>query len=242
MASVVPAIPAFVPHSRFSRMRERMLAAMTAWSRAEGDGDADFEVGGAAILVASVAAVLIFRPGRAAQVGAGMAAHNVCSATFVAGLDPQATFKELVQPIIGSTLGGLASYRVDRAHRSVEATFAGLFHAKADFTPGYGCRLEFADTPPPPAARALLPAPADDGFAPAGQVTSTDPTITAAIDRVFDEHAGEPIKDVKAVVIVKNGHVIAERYAPGFDTNTPLLSYSVAKSFTNALLGILVRQ
>jgi CubicO group peptidase (beta-lactamase class C family) len=195
-----------------------------------------------ATLVAVLAAVELPRLASASQVAAGMAAHNLCSATYVAGLDPEATFQELVKPIIGHPLDRLASYRVDRASHSVEATFAGLFHARADFTPGYGCRLEFADTPPAPAPRALLSAAVDDGFAPAAPVTSNDPLINAALDREFDERAGTPIKDVKAVVIVKNGHVIAERYASGYGVGTPLLSYSVAKSFTNALLGILVKQ
>lgn len=197
---------------------------------------------GVLILVAVVALIAIYRPGRAALVGAGMAAHNLCSATFVAGLDPEVTLQELVRPIVGAPLDRFMRYRVDRADQSVEATFLGVFHARAHFTPGYGCRLEFADTPPAPAARALLPAEVSDGFAPALPVTSNDPQINAALDRVFDERPGEPIKDVKAVVIVKDDHVIAERYAPGFGVDTPLLSYSVAKSFTNALLGVLVRQ
>jgi CubicO group peptidase (beta-lactamase class C family) len=42
-------------------------------------------------------------------------------------------------------------------------------------------------------------------------------------------------------VVVKDGQVVAERYAPGFDIDTPLISYSVAKSFTNAFLAVLVR-
>ncbi|GGA01209.1 serine hydrolase domain-containing protein [Dyella caseinilytica] len=199
-------------------------------------------VTGVGLLVVVVAFIAIRRPGRAALVGAGMAAHNLCSATFVAGLDPDATLQELVRPVIGEPLGRFVHYRIDRADQSVETTFLGVFHAHAHFTPGYGCRMVFADTPPAPAPRALLPAEVSDGFAPAGPVMSTDPSLNTALDHVFDEHPGEPIKDVKAVVIVKNGHVIAERYAPGFGVNTPLLSYSVAKSFTNALLGVLVRQ
>jgi hypothetical protein len=31
-----------------------------------------------------------------------MAAHNLCSAAFVAKLDPQMTFRELVQPQLGA--------------------------------------------------------------------------------------------------------------------------------------------
>ncbi|GAB2577961.1 serine hydrolase [Dyella jejuensis] len=194
------------------------------------------------VLVALVSALAIYRPDRAGRVGAGMAAHNLCSAVFVAGLDPDATLKQLVQPIIGAPLGQFVHYRVDRAERSVETSFLGIFHARADFTPGYGCRLAYAHTPPAPPPRPLLPAPVLDGFAPAAAVISRDPAINAALNQVFDEHAGQPIKDVKAVVVVKNGRVIAERYAQGFGVDTPLLSYSAAKSFTNALLSILVRQ
>ena len=197
---------------------------------------------GAAALIGVVAVAVICRPDRAAQVAAGMAAHNLCSATFVAGLDPETTFNELVRPIIGKHLGRLVRYRVDGVNRRVETTFAGIFHATADFTPGYGCRLEYANSAPTLQPRALLPEPVADDFAPAGPVVSNDPIIIAGLNRVFDEQAGQPIKDVKAIVVVKNGHVIAERYAPGFGVQTPLLSYSVAKSFTNALLGILVRQ
>lgn len=196
----------------------------------------------ALVLLVVIALVVIYRPDKAAVVGAGMAAHNLCSATFVAGLDPEASLKELVQPIIGSPLGNFVRYRVDRVNRSVDTTFLGIFHAHADFTPGYGCRLTFAGSPPLPSPRPLLPVTVSDGFAPADPVTTTDPSIVAGLDQVFDEHAGQPIKRVKAVVVVKDDRVIAERYAPGFDVNTPLLSYSAAKSFTNALLGILVRQ
>jgi hypothetical protein len=42
-------------------------------------------------------------------------------------------------------------------------------------------------------------------------------------------------------LVAKEGRVVAERYAQGFDIQTPLLSYSLAKSFTTALVGVLVR-
>lgn len=197
---------------------------------------------GASLLIVLATAWVIFRPDRAARVGAGVAAHNLCSAVFVAGLDPEATMNELVKPIVGHPFDNWLRYRVDRASHSVETSMASIFHARADFTPGYGCRLQFAHTPPAPAPRSILPATVQDGFAPPEPVTSGDAAINTALDQVFNEHAGQSTKDVKAVVIVKDGRVIVERYAPGFGVDTPLLSYSVAKSFTNALLGILVRE
>jgi CubicO group peptidase (beta-lactamase class C family) len=192
-------------------------------------------------LVIAAAALLLLRPDRAAQVGAGLTAHNLCSAVFVAGLDPDATYRELVQPMLG-VAARWASYRIDHAGQSVTASLAGLGHSRAHFTQGYGCRLEYPRSLSPPAPRPILPGPAPDAFAPAGQVVSTDAVIAAAIAQAFTEHAEKPSKHVKAVVIVKDGHVVAERYAPGFTLDTPLLSYSVAKSFTNAILGVLVRQ
>jgi CubicO group peptidase (beta-lactamase class C family) len=47
---------------------------------------------------------------------------------------------------------------------------------------------------------------------------------------------------VKAIVVVHHGHIIAERYAPGFGPDTRMLSWSTAKSVINALTGILVRK
>jgi hypothetical protein len=196
----------------------------------------------AALVLILLSAASWFRPDRAARVVAGLAAHNLCSAVFVAGLDADDIKREQIQAILGPRATRLISYRIDRPHSRLDATFAGLAHAAAEYTPGYGCRLVYPQNlPAPPGRTALAALPADD-FAPPNPVAATDPSIAAALDRVFAESAEQPVKNVKAVVVVKDGRVIAERYAPGYGVETPLLSYSVAKSFTNALLGILVRQ
>jgi CubicO group peptidase (beta-lactamase class C family) len=41
----------------------------------------------------------------------------------------------------------------------------------------------------------------------------------------------------RAVLIVQHGRIVFERYAPGFDQNTRLISWSMAKSFTQAFVG-----
>ena len=191
-------------------------------------------------LAAAAGAAIAFSPRIAAEVAAGLEAHSVCSAVFVQGVDGEATHREMVRLLTGPA-GALLRHEVDRTARGVDASFAGLAHARADFTPGYGCRLRnAANTPLPPAAPVSPPAP--DNFAPSHEVTTKDPTLAAAIDRVFAERPGGRPKQVKAVVVVKDGHVVAERYGPGFGVETPLISYSVAKSFTNAFLAVLVRQ
>ena len=73
-------------------------------------------------------------------------------------------------------------------------------------------------------------------------VAPQSPKLEAALDRVFAETAQPPYRRVKAIVILHDGKLVAERYAPGYNADTPILGYSLAKSVTNALIGILVRQ
>ena len=44
------------------------------------------------------------------------------------------------------------------------------------------------------------------------------------------------------MVVVHNGEIVAERYAAGFDQQTPQLGWSLAKGITNALVGIAIGQ
>jgi CubicO group peptidase (beta-lactamase class C family) len=196
----------------------------------------------ALLIAAGIIGSFYWRPDRALETASGITAHNVCSATFIAGLDAKATADELVKPMLPGFVRGLLRYHVDPTLKTVDASVAGFKPMRAAFTPGYGCRLILDaryQEPMPPVARAASPA---DSFAPATQVTTEDPQINAALTQEFTEQPAQRARYVKAIVIVKDGHVVAERYAPGFTLDSPLLSYSVAKSFTNALLGILVRQ
>src|SRR3978361_643465 len=43
------------------------------------------------------------------------------------------------------------------------------------------------------------------------------------------------------MVVVRDGSVIAERYADGIGVDTPLLGFSMTKSVVNALIGILTQ-
>jgi CubicO group peptidase (beta-lactamase class C family) len=192
----------------------------------------------ACLALAAIAAAL-GPVGSALRIGAGTAAHNLCSSTFVSGLPERQTQDQLVGLLLGPARH-LLRVRVDHDDRSAEAWL--LFgHARAEFTPGYGCRLALGPAtaleplPPPPSAP-------DDGFAPPTLVQPANPALAQALDRLFATAPDEVPRQVKAVVIVKDGHVVAERYADGFGIDTPVMSFSVAKSVTNALLGILTRQ
>jgi CubicO group peptidase (beta-lactamase class C family) len=62
-----------------------------------------------------------------------------------------------------------------------------------------------------------------------------DNTLQRELNASDDRHT-------KAIVVVYNGQLIAERYAAGYDKNTLMPGWSVAKSITGALTGILVKE
>ncbi len=78
-----------------------------------------------AILVAMVAAAAIFRPDRAIRVATGYVAHNVCSKSFVSGLDPQTVFAEATDRAGIRRLSWGLRYRLDRTAQTVDASLAG---------------------------------------------------------------------------------------------------------------------
>jgi CubicO group peptidase (beta-lactamase class C family) len=193
-----------------------------------------------AVLLGLLVALLLMRPDRALRTAAGLTAHNLCAAAFTQGVDVDATFREFVHPM-ASVAAPFLHYHVDRSAQAVTASVLGFFSMRAVFTEGFGCRLVMDPRYRSPAPLAKAPHSAPDDFAPPSVAPTADAGVEATIDHLFTEPPGHH-RLVKALVIVKDGRVVAERYAPGFGVDTPLLSYSVAKSFTNAFFGILVRQ
>lgn len=53
---------------------------------------------------------------------------------------------------------------------------------------------------------------------------------------------GEDLGETHALVVVRNGEVVLERYADGVGADTPLKSWSMAKSMLHAAVGLLVSQ
>ncbi|MCR9104164.1 MAG: beta-lactamase family protein [Gammaproteobacteria bacterium] len=63
---------------------------------------------------------------------------------------------------------------------------------------------------------------------------------SAVLESAFD-YAFRSEKFTQGVVIIRNGLLVAERYADERDANSYATSWSAAKSFTSALIGIAVR-
>lgn len=66
--------------------------------------------------------------------------------------------------------------------------------------------------------------------------------LAEVIEKAFQEPFPDKKVNTRAIVVIKNGKLLAEQYAPGFDENTPQMGWSMTKSVTNALIGILVKR
>ncbi|WP_315777317.1 MULTISPECIES: serine hydrolase [unclassified Bradyrhizobium] len=195
-----------------------------------------------------VAGWLTYRPDRALRVATSAVAEMICAKTYVSGLDPQTVFAETMERPGLRRLRAVMRYRVEPDMRLVEASLLGLHATRASFHDGLGCVTLQGQKPPylphtdVAVLRAAGPAPALPDFAENTAVEPSDPALKAALDHAFEEPANPPFRRTKAVVVVKDGHLIAERYAPSIGVDTPLVGFSMTKTVTNALLGILTRQ
>jgi len=66
------------------------------------------------------------------------------------------------------------------------------------------------------------------------------PTTEELLDQAFVGQPTELLAETHAVLAVQHGEVVAERYAEGVDADTTLISWSMAKSITQALVGFAV--
>jgi CubicO group peptidase (beta-lactamase class C family) len=195
--------------------------------------------------IGAATAVLMGSPARVVGVPVHFTSHQLCSAVFVAGLDPTVFYNEAIKPKLGP-VGALLRYDVDRQRQEVRVNLAGIVHSRAVYDGSFGCRVQHAerevrfsggecrDREP----RAVSPS----SIAGPGIVAPINHGLSEALDHAFAESESGPRRFTKAVVVLHRGRVIGERYASGVTPATPLIGWSMTKSVTNALLGILVRE
>jgi len=182
--------------------------------------------------------------GTASGVGAGFTAMVGCSIGWNSGQDVDVLLREYIEPE-AAPLGPLLS--IEKTANGVVGRALGVVTARAIYRPGLGCTLLRDAT----AASLQLPngfeeprptlPPGAWPIGAAGVPTPPSPEITAAIDRAFAEPVGAEkgrARRTTAIVVAHDGDLVAERYAKGYGPEVPMLSWSMAKSVTAALLAI----
>ncbi|MDF2495165.1 MAG: serine hydrolase [Sphingomonas sp.] len=182
-------------------------------------------------------------------IAAGYKALALCEGVIAAGrTEAQVEALELrgIYPEYQPLLPRLPA-TIDRTNRSVQVSFASdLPPRRADWSPRTGCVVQpigRAVAPwPASAPRAALPLPGDARPWPlgdAGIAPRPRPALAQTVARAFDRatYKGETV----GVVVMRDGRIVAERYADGFGPFTANRTWSVAKSIGGTLVGIAVR-
>jgi CubicO group peptidase (beta-lactamase class C family) len=167
---------------------------------------------------------------QAAQVATTFSSQVLCDDVLVTGVDLHTAFAErvLAQPGMGLVAWGLTP-EVDMERREVRVSVAGTVAARARHLDGLGCVALPADLPLPTGAPGR---PATPVVAP----TVADPRLAPVLADALAS-AGH---HTKAVVVLQDGRLLAEAYAPGYGPGTPVLGFSMTKTVLNLLAGRLV--
>ncbi len=180
--------------------------------------------------------------GSVGRAGSGYAAKNLCSGYYLSGFPLEVTQEEAL--VGASDLLANISAKLGEEERSVTTRFFGLFERKAVYTPGAGCTLvppgEDAGTialQPLPALERPSDQPWPDGTAPA----LARARVQMIVEEGFAEDDPAGPRNTKAITVAHNGELIAEKYAPGVGPETPLIGWSMTKSVTALLVGLLVK-
>jgi CubicO group peptidase (beta-lactamase class C family) len=185
------------------------------------------------------AAYLLYR---LAPIGTAYAAKTLCSGVFVS----QRSVDDIVREDIRADnhpLLRVIDASVDRPTQSASASMLGMARRDAIFRPGEGCALTLGSEL---SSRAAEPPSATDRSVSADTLTADrDATVDRArlqqtIDSAFSEPHPEKLQRTRAVVVLRRGNLLSERYAAGFSAQTPMLGWSMTKSVAAALIGTLV--
>src|SRR5262245_53971116 len=213
-----------------------------------------------ATLGSALAAPAYRRPGGIADdkeplIVAGYRALFTCSAHFFAGRPLDDIKKVELIDVEGM---GYPDPVIDEVRRIVTATdVSGQIVRIAAFRDTMGCtvlppqwqmsdvpRLPYVEYAAPPEV-ANLPFPAGDRVKlPSDGVDARYRALSPVLERAFDGRSygdGEGVVTT-AMIVVKGGRIVAERYRPGFGIYAGYRTWSTAKSISAALMSIAARQ
>lgn len=177
----------------------------------------------------------------------GFAAKNVCSCTFEAGRD----LRSIEEGDNDFSPVSYANNKINFDEKSVTSSVFGLKPRIAVYREGIGCiLLPEKSTKATPGdhspnrefSQSNLPYPYGKGIPEDSAFSNINyKALQAAVDNAFDKE-DEKLKRTRPVVVLYKDRLIAEKYAPGFSAETKLLGWSMTKSITNAVLGVLEKQ
>lgn len=143
----------------------------------------------------------------------------------------------------------LASEEVNPIEKSVSASIFGLKKRTAVYREGLGAVLMIDGIKDslkyeiPKRNFKMIPLPY-----PYGDLPQKDTVLSnidyKKLDKIVDDYfvTQDETDKTRALLIIYKDKIIAEKYAKGFNKNTPILGWSMGKSVTSAVLGVLQKE
>lgn len=181
----------------------------------------------------------------------GYGSKNLCSAVYLQHRDP----KDVIREDLADFPVSLGKFTLNEKDSSVTSSVWGVAKSKAIYRHGCGCTLvndlsedevrsqKFSFPSKPVVNSDTIDWPYGDRLIKAFPSNVNKDLLQKAVNNALSETSadGKPAF-TRAVLVVYDGNIIAEQYAQGFDKNTVMLGWSMSKSLTAAMLGILVNQ
>ncbi len=174
------------------------------------------------------------------------AAKGMCSSVFLA----HKTQKRVEAEDLSFFPISLAKSTIDYNQKTVTTSVFGLAKRKAIYREGLGAVLVLQKQEETLKAAAFpIPAPGyspDTVAWPKGDVLPAEKCtgvkykqLNELLDTCFDAPGNKPFKKTLGIAVVYNNQLIAEKYLNGYDFNTMFHGWSMTKTITGALAGIL---
>lgn len=174
------------------------------------------------------------------QNGLGFAAKQLCSLVYVSGFEPELAKSLYIDPVL-TNLDQDITVDFDSSRHKVTTSCPGSHSATAEMRNGIGCTITTKLSEEFRLAEIELPGVQDiplEKATPKEIAKHFDQNaVEAALNRVFS-----PSHNTLAVVILHQGKLVTEKYAEGIDSTTPLPGWSMAKSITATIAGLLVKR
>jgi CubicO group peptidase (beta-lactamase class C family) len=181
----------------------------------------------------------------------GYGSKNLCSAVYLQHRNPGDVIKE----DLGDFPLTLGTFTVNEKDSSVTGSVWGLAKRKTIYRKGVGCTIindlteeeirkqQFVLPAKPRVNSDSIAWPYGDKLPDTIPVNINKEKLEVAVNNVMNETTADG-KTVysRAVLVIYDGNIVAEKYAPGFDKSTVMLGWSMSKSFTAAMIGILVKE
>ena len=178
---------------------------------------------------------------------AGFGAKALCSCAYLGGREEGKIIKEELSAFPLS----LGSFHLSNEEKSATGSVWGLSKAKAVYVEGWGCTLvkgmseeAFRASRKPmeinkPELSDTLNWPLGTKVDAVKDSTLNMQKLLSVVDNAFVEDDPEKPKNTRAVIIVKDGKLISEKYGEGYDMYSKHIGWSMSKSITATLIGML---